>query len=337
MKSLLESGVHFGHQTRRWNPKMKKYIFIKKNDIHIIDLKQTLEAINQAYYFFRELAAKGKRILFVGTKKQTSDGIENAAQKCGEFYISHRWYGGTLTNLNTIRNNISNLDQFEQLQDSGEIEKFTKLEILKMQRKYDKIMNALGGIREMDTPPDALFIADILTEKYAVKEAQNLKIPIVAMVDTNCNPDGIDYVIPANDDAMKSVNLISETMADAIIEGKKIASEGGDIDSILKAENEIPEKSEKDKAPEENEIFEEVEASKEEEISEEKKVEPEEIEKESKLKKEKKKVKKSKTTEKDEKESSETEEEETYICEECNKEFKSKRGLKIHRGLVHNK
>ena len=328
MKSLLESGVHFGHQTHRWNPKMKKYIFIKKNGVHIIDLKQTLEAINQAYYFLRELAAKGKRILLVGTKKQTTEGIENAAKKCDEFYISHRWYGGTLTNLKTIRNSISKLDHFEQLQNSGEIDNFTKLEILKMQRKYDKIMNALGGIRDMETLPDALFIADTLTEKYAVKEAQKLKIPIVAIVDTNCDPDGLDYIIPANDDAMKSVNLISDTMANAIIEGKKIATEGGDIESILKTEGEI---SDEKKIPDE-EIISEIKEEKTEEVEEESKSEEEKVEKPK-----KKKVKKSEIDENIEEETEKSNDKEIFICEECKKEFKSKRGLNIHLGLVHNK
>ena len=332
MKSLLEAGVHFGHQTRRWNPKMKKYIFIKRNGIHIIDLKQTLEAINQAYYFIRELAAKGKKILFVGTKKQVSEGIQNAAEKCDEFYISHRWYGGTLTNLKTIRKSISKLDEFEKLNETGEINKFTKLEVLKMQRKYDKILSALGGIRDMEEPPAALFIADILYETNAVSEAKNLNIPIVAIVDTNANPDGIDYVIPGNDDAMKSVNLICDIIANAVVEGKRIASEGGDI-----SESEAEVKDEKEEAVEVEEA--EVEVKKEgdaviEVIEETEVVEKVEKPKDEISKKEEKKPKKNK---KEPKKDPEDKKEKRFECSECGKSFSSKRGLKIHLGLVHQK
>ncbi|HHI87766.1 MAG TPA: 30S ribosomal protein S2 [Candidatus Cloacimonetes bacterium] len=336
MKSLLEAGVHFGHQTRRWNPKMKRYIFIKRNGIHIIDLKQTLEAINQAYYFVRELAAKGKRVLFVGTKKQVSEGIQNAAEKCDEFYISHRWYGGTLTNLKTIRKSISKLDEFDKLNETGEINKFTKLEVLKMQRKYDKIQSALGGIRDMEEMPAALFIADIVYEKNAVSEAKNLNIPIIAIVDTNANPDGIDYVIPGNDDAMKSVNLICDIIANAVIEGKRIASEGGDI-----SESETEAKDGKEEAVEIEEV-EEVDVKKDSdtvtEIIEEIEV-VEKVEKPKKeiSKKEAKKPKKNKKEKKEPKEDRENKKEKRFECPECGKTFSSKRGLKIHLGLVHQK
>jgi len=335
MKSLLEAGVHFGHQTRRWNPKMKRYIFIKRNGIHIIDLKQTLEAINQAYYFIRELAAKGKRILFVGTKKQVTEGLQNAAEKCDEFYISHRWYGGTLTNLKTIRKSISKLDEFDNLNETGEINKFTKLEVLKMQRKYDKIQSALGGIRDMEETPAALFIADIVYEKNAVSEAKNLNIPIVAIVDTNANPDGIDYVIPGNDDAMKSVNLICDIIANAVIEGKRIASEGGDI-----SETEAEVKDEKEEAVEVEEV-EEVEVKKDgdavtEVIEETEVVEKVEEPKEETSKKKEKKYKKVKKEPEPEKDS-EPKKEKRFECPECGKTFSSKRGLKIHLGLVHQK
>jgi len=330
MKRLLEAGVHFGHQTRRWNPKMKRYIFIKRNGIHIIDLKQTLEAINQAYYFIRELAVKGKKILFVGTKKQVSEGIQNAAEKCDEFYISHRWYGGTLTNLKTIRKSISKLDEFDKLNETGEINKFTKLEVLKMQRKYDKIQSALGGIRDMEEIPAALFIADIVYEKNAVSEAKNLNIPIIAIVDTNANPDGIDYVIPGNDDAMKSVNLICDIVANAVVEGKRIASEGGDI-----SEPETAVKDEKEEA-------EEVEVKKDgdavtEVIEETEVVEKVEKPKEKVPKKEEKKPKKIKKEKKEPKEDPEDKKEKRFECSECGKTFSSKRGLKIHLGLVHQK
>lgn len=329
MKSLLEAGVHFGHQTRRWNPKMKRYIFIKRNGIHIIDLKQTLEAINQAYYFIRELAAKGKRILFVGTKKQVSEGIQNAAEKCDEFFISNRWYGGTLTNLKTIRKSILKLDEFEELQDTGEINKFTKLEVLKMQRKYDKILSALGGIRDMEKVPSALFIADIVYEKNAVNEAKNLDIPIVAIVDTNGDPDGIDYVIPGNDDAMKSVNLICDIMAEAVIEGKKIAAEGGEISEFETKED----------AEEEVDKTEEVEVEPEEAVEEVEEVVEEVIEEPKKEKEEKKKEKKTKSKEKKEESEDDPKEvkEKRFECPDCGKTFSSKRGLKIHLGLVHQK
>ena len=335
MKSLLEAGVHFGHQTRRWNPKMKRYIFIKRNGIHIIDLKQTLEAINQAYYFIRELAAKGQRILFVGTKKQVSEGIQNAAEKCDEFFISNRWYGGTLTNLKTIRKSISKLDEFEKLHETGAINKFTKLEILKMQRKYDKILSALGGIRDMEETPAALFIADIVYEKNAVSEAKNLEIPIVAIVDTNGDPDGVDYVIPGNDDAMKSVNLICDIMANAVIEGKKIAAEGGDISEFEVAKKDEIEEVIEVKKEELKEGAEVVEEVIEEEVVEETEVQEDvEKQKEEKSKKEEKKPKKIK---KEPEEVIEEKKETRFECPDCGKTFSSKRGLKIHLGLVHQK
>lgn len=318
MKSLLEAGVHFGHQTYRWNPKMKKYIFLKRDGIHIIDLRQTADAINEAYHFLQELASQGKRVLFVGTKKQVSEGIEEAAKRCGEFYINHRWYGGTLTNLATIRQNIKKLEEFELLQETGEINKFTKLEILKMQRQYDKIMQALGGIREMKEPPDAVFIADTITEHNAVKEAQKLHIPIIAIVDTNSDPDGIAYPIPGNDDAMKSVNLISNLMANAILEGKQISTEGAGLEGI-----EFPtEGVSEEKSAQEEEIPQEASEPKEEKdtVFHEKEVKnsekPKAEEKDSQKDKKKKKV---------------------FKCKYCEREFYSKRGLKIHIDLVHSK
>jgi small subunit ribosomal protein S2 len=312
MKSLLEAGVHFGHQTHRWNPKMKKYIFLKRDGIYIIDLKQTVQAINEAYNFLKDLASQGKRVLFVGTKKQVSESIEEAAKKCGEFYVNHRWYGGTLTNLASIRENIKKLEEFELLQGSGEINKFTKLEILKMQRQYDKIMRALGGIRDMNEPPDAVFIADTITEHNAVREAQKLNIPIVAIVDTNSDPDGIDYPIPGNDDAIKSVTLISSLMANAIVEGKLIASEGAGLQTPELSEEAIPQEV---AGITDNE--EEIEEEKEEVIPQEEKEEPQITEeKDMDIQKGKKKA---------------------FTCKYCGKEFNSRRGLKIHLGLVHEK
>ncbi len=226
MKQLLESGVHFGHQTYKWNPKMKKYIFIKRNGIHIIDLKQTVDAINEAYMFLKEVSAKGKPVLFVGTKKQAKDAIESAANKCDSFYVSNRWYGGMLTNMQTIRKSISKLDDYEQRIEDGTINSFTKLEATRMKRSYDKILSALGGIRNMDSMPGAVIIIDTEYEAIAINEARILGIPIIGMVDTNCDPDLIDYVIPANDDAIRAIHLLTDVLANAVIEGREIMMEG---------------------------------------------------------------------------------------------------------------
>ncbi len=226
MKQLLEAGVHFGHQTYKWNPKMKKYIFIKRNGIHIIDLKQTVDAINEAYMFIKEVTSRGKNVLFVGTKKQAKDAIEAAASKCDAFYVSNRWYGGMLTNMKTIRQSISKLDYYDQLVEEGTINSFTKLEATRMKRRYDKILNALGGIRDMDTLPGAVVIIDTEHEEIAVKEARIKGVPIIGMVDTNCDPDLIDHVIPANDDAIRAIHLLTDVLADAVIEGKQIMMEG---------------------------------------------------------------------------------------------------------------
>lgn len=185
MKQLLEAGVHFGHQTHKWNPKMKKYIFIKRNGIHILDLKQTVDAVNEAYMFLKEVAAKGDHILFVGTKKQASDAIETAAKKCGSSYVSKRWFGGMLTNMRTIRRSIEKMEYFEQIVEDGTVKNFTKLEATRMRRKHDKIEKALGGIRTMDTKPGAVVVFDTINEAIAVHEASILNIPIVGMVDTN--------------------------------------------------------------------------------------------------------------------------------------------------------
>ncbi|HHE38002.1 MAG TPA: 30S ribosomal protein S2 [Candidatus Cloacimonetes bacterium] len=229
MKELLESGVHFGHQTHKWNPKMDKYIFIKRNGIHILDLKQTLDAVNDAFMFIKELVAKGETVLFVGTKKQAKEAIEQAAKKCGAFYVNNRWYGGLLTNMQTIRRRIEKLDYYEQIVEDGTLNSFTKLEATKMKRIYDKINNVLGGIREMDRLPGALFVVDIIKESIAVKEARKLGIPIVAMVDTNSDPDLVDYVIPANDDAIRAINLMADVMANAVIDGRQSLMEGADL------------------------------------------------------------------------------------------------------------
>ena len=266
MKALLESGVHFGHQTHKWNPKMDKYIFIKRNGIHILDLKQTLDAVNEAYMFLKEIVSKGETVLFVGTKKQAREAIENAAKKCGAFYICNRWYGGMLTNMQTIRRSIEKLNYYEQIVEDGTINSFTKLEAQKMKKIYDKINSALSGIRDLDKLPGAVFIVDTIKEKIVVNEARKLNIPIVAMVDTNSDPDLVDYIIPANDDAIRAIFLLTDIMANAVIEGKQILLEGAGIvqpEEEKKTEEEIitpevtPEKEpkeEKPKAPLEKEI-----------------------------------------------------------------------------------
>lgn len=226
MKQLLEAGVHFGHQTFKWNPKMKKYIFIKRNGIHIIDLKQTVDAINEAYQYVKEVASKGEYILFVGTKKQAQSAVKEAAEKAGVFYVNQRWYGGMLTNMSTIRQSIEKMKYFEEIETDGTITNYTKLEQQKMKRLHDKIEFSLGGIRDMDAVPGCVFVVDTEYEDIAIHEARILNIPIVAMVDTNCDPDLVDFVIPSNDDATRAIYLISDIMANAVIEGRGIASEG---------------------------------------------------------------------------------------------------------------
>lgn len=244
MKALLESGVHFGHQTHKWNPKMDKYIFIKRNGIHILDLKQTLDAVNEAYMFIKEVSSRGESVLFVGTKKQAKQSVEDAAKKAGAYYVSNRWYGGMLTNMRTIRRSIEKLDYFEQITEDGTIGSFTKLEAQKMKKMYDKIEKGLGGIRGMDRKPGALFVVDINKERIAINEARKLNIPIVAMVDTNCDPDVVDYVIPANDDAIRAVQLLTDIMAKAVIDGKQAFLEGADITTEDVAPSEPVEESE---------------------------------------------------------------------------------------------
>jgi small subunit ribosomal protein S2 len=243
MKQLLESGVHFGHQTHKWNPKMDKYIFLKRNGIHILDLKQTLDAVNEAYMFVKEIASQGKSVLFVGTKKQAKDAIEEAAKKSESFYVSNRWAGGMLTNMKTIRNSIAKLDYYEQILEDGTINSFTKLEGVKLKKEYDKIKHYLDGIREMDTLPSAVFIVDIIKENIALLEAKKLGIPIVAMVDTNCDPDFVDYVIPANDDAIRAIKLMSDTIAKAVIDGKQSLMEGAALAESAKEEEKADEEA----------------------------------------------------------------------------------------------
>ena len=221
MKQLLEAGVHFGHQTRRWNPKMKEYIFTERNGIYIIDLQKTAKKIEQAYAFVRDIAADGQKVLFVGTKKQAQDSIREEAQRVGMYYVNNRWLGGMLTNFNTIKKRIARLEQLGRMEEDGTFDLLPKKEVIKLRLEIEKLEKFLGGIKEMKQLPGALFIVDPRKERIAVAEAKKLGIPIVAIVDTNCDPDEIDYVIPGNDDAIRAVKLISATMANAIIEGRE--------------------------------------------------------------------------------------------------------------------
>lgn len=221
MKQLLEAGVHFGHQTRRWNPKMKPYIFIERNGIYIIDLQKTVRMLDEAYEFMRATAQSGGRVLFVGTKKQAQEAVETEAKRCGEFYVNQRWLGGTLTNFSTIRRRIQRLLELEEWEESGYLERLPKKEAARLMKDKAKLEKYFLGIKGMQDLPDAMFVVDPRKEHIAVLEARRLGIPVVAIVDTNCDPDEIDYIIPGNDDAIRSVRLISSKMADSILEGKQ--------------------------------------------------------------------------------------------------------------------
>ena len=221
MKQLLEAGVHFGHQTRRWNPKMARYIFTERNGIYIIDLQKTVKKLDEAYNFVRDVAAEGGDILFVGTKKQAQESIRDEATRCGMHYVNARWLGGMLTNFRTIRKRIDRLEQLRTMSEDGTFDLLPKKEVVKLQLEIEKLEKFLGGVKNMQGLPKALFIVDPHKERIAVAEARKLHIPIVAIVDTNCNPDEIDYVIPGNDDAIRAVKLIAGTMANAVLEGKQ--------------------------------------------------------------------------------------------------------------------
>lgn len=221
MKQLLEAGVHFGHLTRRWNPKMAQYIFTERNGIYIIDLQKTVKKLNDAYMFIRDISAEGKDILFVGTKKQAQDSVKEDAEACGMPFVNARWLGGMLTNFRTIRQRIERLNQLRGMRDDGTFELLPKKEVIKLNLEIEKLEKFLGGIQDMHKLPGALFIVDPRKEKIAVQEAHKLGIPIVAIVDTNCDPDEVDYVIPGNDDAIRAVKLITQTMAAAVIEGRQ--------------------------------------------------------------------------------------------------------------------
>jgi small subunit ribosomal protein S2 len=248
MKNLLESGVHFGHQVKRWDPRMKKYIFAERNGIHIIDLQKTIQAIKEAYDAVQKVASSGKSVLFVGTKKQAQAAIQKEAERCEQFYVNNRWLGGMLTNFSTIRKSVQRLKKIERMEVDGTFNSLTKKEIASLQKEKAKLEKNLGGIKEMTSLPGILFVVDTRKEAIAVAEAQRLGIPIVAIVDTNCNPEGITYPIPGNDDAIRSISLFTQIIANAVIEAG--ASEGLKIIETLPPEEEqelvIPQKLEED-------------------------------------------------------------------------------------------
>ncbi len=243
MKQLLEAGVHFGHQTRKWNPKMKKYIFTARNDIHIINLEVTSEQVDKAYTFVRDVAASGKNVLFVGTKKQAQEAVKEEAERCGMYFVNTRWLGGTLTNFKTIRNRIERLNKLNQMEKVGEFELLPKKEVALLKQERDKLEKNLGGIKDMRDLPGVIFVVDPSSEKICVHEAKILHIPVVSLVDTNCDPSNVDVVIPGNDDAIRSVKLIAAALADAVIEAREGVSlkkdeeeaqeENVDLESLL--------------------------------------------------------------------------------------------------------
>ncbi|EDB2003284.1 30S ribosomal protein S2 [Campylobacter jejuni] len=244
MRDLLECGVHFGHQTRRWNPKMKKFIFGERKGIYVIDLQKTLRYFRYTYNIVRDAAAEGKTILFVGTKKQADGAIKEYAEKCGMPYVNHRWLGGMMTNFGTIRQSIRKLEVIEKMEEDGSIKLLTKKEALMLTRKKEKLLAYLGGIRYMKTQPDMIFVIDTVKEKIAVQEANRLRIPVVAPLDTNCDPDLVTYPIPGNDDAIRSVQLFCQEMAEAINEGKALREQDGE--ALANEEKEITDEEKKE-------------------------------------------------------------------------------------------
>lgn len=249
MKKLLEAGVHFGHQTRRWNPKMSRFIFTERNGIYIVDLQKTANQIEEAYKVMRDIVADGGRVLFVGTKKQAQDSIQSEAKRSGQYYVSHRWLGGMLTNFKTIRKSVEKLQRYERMEEDGTFDLLPKKEVLQYQKEMDKLERNLGGIKDMEELPDVLFVVDPGEESIAVHEAKILGIPVIAIVDTNCDPDEVDVPIPGNDDAIRAVKLITSVMADAVIE----ANQGNEFDpSNDEYEGEVDEDSEVEVTEEEN-------------------------------------------------------------------------------------
>ncbi|MFF2752594.1 30S ribosomal protein S2 [Psychrobacillus sp. NPDC058041] len=221
MKQLLEAGVHFGHQTRRWNPKMKKFIFVERNGIYIIDLQKTVKKLEEAYDFMRQVGQDGGKVLFVGTKKQAQEAIKEEAERSGNYYINQRWLGGTLTNFGTIQKRVARLKAIEKMEEDGTFDVLPKKEVVQLKKQHERLVKFLGGIRDMKAIPDVMFVVDPRKERIAVAEARKLNIPLVGIVDTNCDPDEIDYVIPANDDAIRAVKLLTAKMADALLEARQ--------------------------------------------------------------------------------------------------------------------
>jgi small subunit ribosomal protein S2 len=238
IKDLLEAGVHFGHQTKRWNPKMKKFLFGERNGIYIIDLQKTLKRFEEAQQFVRDLAAQGGTVLFVGTKKQAVESIQEEALRAGMYFVNRRWLGGTLTNFQTITKSISRLKQLEDMKATGKFEAFSKKEVLKLEREMQKLNNALMGIKRMEQLPGAVYVIDPKKERIAVQEARRLGIPVIGVVDTNCDPDEVDFPIPGNDDAIRAVRLLTARLADAIVEGRGEAAKSGvaDMEAAMAAE-----------------------------------------------------------------------------------------------------
>ncbi len=268
MKELLEAGVHFGHQTKRWNPKMKKYLFGERNGIYIIDLQKTMEKFEEAWQFIRAVSEKGESVLFVGTKRQAAETVREEAERSGMFYVNHRWLGGTLTNFQTIRKSINRLKQLERMQTEGIFEGLSKKEALHLTREIDKLNRVLIGIKEMDRLPGAVVVVDTKRERIAVREARRLDIPVVALVDTNCDPDEIDFPIPGNDDAIRAIKLITSRLADAVRDGRGPAEKGLEQEMLEAAggegETEVEDEAEKELPPvaemEEEEIFQDADS-----------------------------------------------------------------------------
>lgn len=260
IKDLLEAGVHFGHQTRKWNPLMKKYIFAERNGIYIIDLQKTVKAAKEAYEMFRQTAAQGEHILFVGTKRQAQDSVREAAERCGMYYVTERWLGGMLTNFKTIQSSIHKMKEIEKMREDGTFEALPKKEVLQLERKHEKLERILGGVRDMTTLPGALFVVDIRKEDIAVAEAKKLGIPVAAMVDTNCNPNEVEYVIPSNDDAIRAIRLFSKMASDAVLEGKQRFEK---IQTTRKDEENAKKKRDLEKKAKKISIVEEVEITEE--------------------------------------------------------------------------
>jgi len=241
MRELLEAGVHFGHQSQRWNPKMKPYIYSSRNNIHVIDLHKSIPLIEKAYTFIKERVEANGSILFVGTKKQAQEAIAEEAKRCGMFYVNQRWLGGTLTNFKTLKKNIARLNDIEEMERNGTFEKLPKKEVATLKREHRKLERGLGGVRNMTQPPDIVFVVDSKKENIAIAEARKLGIPIVALVDTNCDPDEVDYPIPANDDAIRSIKLLTNLVAEAVLEGRQIASPQETKEELIAVPEEIEE------------------------------------------------------------------------------------------------